>query len=230
MIRRALMKTLIAAGSLQLLAYSPALDASAGQDKGSQVRVIARSDSRIPTQVLPDDQEIMISEWAIVDTVRLTDDELIRLRVESAVSIVVARITSVGGELTKDETWINTRLHGLVEQVVKGDSVTPPGGAFAAYLHGGEARVGTVRVRAGEFPLIAAGARYLLFLGRSEEPKGIPIVEWVHQLTSDNHVKAVEAHRIRGASKSSGRSGTPRDPFHDKSLPDVLSVLQEYMQ
>lgn len=195
--------------------------------QGKPSRVIPRTQDPITKQLSADDEHVLVEEFAITDPVRLSNEELIRLRVDSAASIVVVRATAVAGELTDDGTWIRTRVRGVVEQAIKGQRGN--GHSFEFYVHGGEARIGKVRVQAGDFPVLQTGRSYLVFVGAPHEPETVGTLEWVHERDRDGKLKIVEAHRVRGSSNAPDLR-VRRSPFQDRTVDDIVAMLRKYLQ
>ena len=88
--------------------------------------------------------------------------------------VAVATVDTVDTALALDESWIDTRLFGTVEEVLRSSSLSKlqPKQRFEAHISGGEIVLGTVRVRAGavspvSLPQVPEHRRYLLFLEQS---------------------------------------------------------------
>lgn len=193
--------------------------------QGKSPRIIPRTQDPISKQLSTDDEHVLVEEFAIVDSIRLGSEELIRLRVDSAANIVLFRATAVAGEVTADGTWIRTRVRGVVEQTIKGQRGN--GQSFEFYVHGGEARIGKVRVQAGDYPVFQPGRSYLVFVGAPQEPETVGTLEWVHERDADGRLKTMEPHRVRGSGTATGR-GNRRSPFQNRTVDDIVGMLRKY--
>ena len=97
-------------------------------------------------------------------------DQQVR-RLSKYETIAVVRVSAVGGELTDDGAWTQTRVRAEVSQASGAGAAQAPGSTVEFTFRGGTTRIGTVTVTAGAFPIFVQNDRYLVFLYSDYTPR-----------------------------------------------------------
>lgn len=182
----------------------------------AKVRVIPFGDAPIASRLLPDDQVVRISFFAIADPVDYsheTTDQTVRRLVRNAETIALVRLDSVESVLVDQETWIRTKVKGTTVRNIKSGKLTIGQGVEAQW-NGGETKIGLVTVQAGTYPVLRTGAEYLLFI----DQRGDDL--WL------SNVYVIDGANVRTAPWSSGQSPATT-PFDGKPLSMVLQQLEQ---
>lgn len=137
---------------------------------GPRERVIAEQPGvSVRSRLLPDDETVVIRRTGDIDFVvpdrPPTVSQAIRYAAHINDAILVVTVRRQTGELSEDESWVNSSLEGTIREVFKGPKNLSPGQQVTVtYVGGGETVVGRVRVKAGKpFP-VDTGKPCLMFL------------------------------------------------------------------
>ena len=141
--------------------------------------------------------------------------ELARFR-RQAEAVVLGEVVSIAGELTPDRSWVRTKVSFRSIEAFKDAKEFAPVGKTAIFEYdGGEVGIKNVIVRAGTYPLLRPGDRYVLFLSKNPD-KGHWYSSIVLEVTADGRLKVPEIQE--------GRANSPIDGM---PLFEALAILRE---
>ena len=140
---------------------------TASSQPSPKIREI-RNSTAIPAQLLPDDEIVVVKEARSITTDYVyfgneTPQQEIARQVNMADGVVIVDVETVNGSLIEHDTWIRTKVTGKAAQVIKNPSMFPKGRVEFQY-NNGVVQLNGVEVRAGDYPHIAPGARWLVFI------------------------------------------------------------------
>lgn len=179
------------------------LVAAAGQGEQArprQIRKLAFSPSPIAERLRPDD-EIVVVEWnldvAVFDT-EPTSFEAVKIAVTGLASTTaIVTVTGASGVLALENSWVHTKFVATVDDVLRTgkelqsrDRVSR-GQSIEFHVHGGEAAVRGVIVRARDVVAYPLGRKYLVFLGRRAHENGWTVTDSVPLLIEGDRLSAV---------------------------------------
>jgi hypothetical protein len=128
-------------------------------------------DQTIVSRLRPDDEAVSITRHLDIlePSSRWTWKQVVADAVARADLVILLDADEIDGVLAEQDTWINTRLRGVVRQVLKHSAIWNPvaGATLDAQISDGELMIGKVRVKASSATLVTrltANRPYLLFL------------------------------------------------------------------
>lgn len=157
-----------AAGVLAGVLVVTHLDVVAAQ---MRVRTIPHQNTPIALRLMPGDEVVEMDYWADVMYVNHGNEsreQTVARISKEANAIAVVRVTTIEPFLVEGDSWIRTRVTGVVEDLIKGGTATR-NARFEAQFDGGEMKIKDVQVRAGSYPLLQPGSKYLVFCQRARE-------------------------------------------------------------
>lgn len=138
-----------------------------------KLRTIPYDSVRLVDKLEAGDEIVQVNKWAIADGVDVSSrsaEETLRNLAEITGAVAIVHVSGFRSELTKDETWIESRVLGRVEQVFKRQGFSnSPDKTFEAIVDGGELRLSGVLVGAGACTQVDTGQRYLMFFQHNPE-------------------------------------------------------------
>ena len=187
----------------------------AAQDQS--VRTLPHQKVPIESRLQPGDQIIEMDYWADVvhpDYGVETREEIVARMTRETNLIVTVRIAQVQPFLVEDGSWIQTRVTGTVDTVLKG----PAGSKFEAQFDGGEMVIKGVRIRAESYPIFRLGSRYLIFV---QSGGGTP---WILDAFS------LENGEVVGRPEWARAKSLPENPFAGRSVQQTIAEVRKASQ
>ncbi|MGH9387643.1 MAG: hypothetical protein ACRD2N_25570 [Vicinamibacterales bacterium] len=166
-----------------------------------KLRTIPHNTVRLVDKLEAGDEIVQVNKWAIADGVEMssqTAEEALRSLSEITDAVAIVHVSGFQSELTKDETWIESRVRGRVEQVFKRANFSNPADkTFEAILDGGELRLTGVLVRAGACTQVETSQRYLMFFQHNPEEDRWYVAS-AYKITRTNTLEELACRNHRG--------------------------------
>jgi hypothetical protein len=150
-----------------------------------------RTNLPIPAQLQPADEVVRVKKSAIVDYVYYgneTPAQEIARSVRDADAIAVFEADTVEAALVEGDTWIRTRVSGRVTTALKNPGLFS-NGRVDVQFDGGGMRINGVEVRAGGYPILKPGSRYLAFIQTNGDDRWLG---WTFDVTNAREVTRPE--------------------------------------
>jgi hypothetical protein len=158
---------------------------SLGVLHAAQARTIDRERRvSIAARLLPDDRLVVVRDFqpdlALLNVPDhlLTRSEWVEDALKPSEAVVRFELAGLAAAVTKDGTWIETKLSGRVSQVLYSRSklqVLKTGTPVTInFFLGGTARIGDCEARAGALPNMKRDRSFLMFLGTNDDGDLIP--------------------------------------------------------
>ena len=174
----------VASSCILLLAVASSLVSAATQSK-ARILPYAANQS-IVRRLLPGDDTVVVQRDVepIVSERRPSAREFVSqlLVGDQPLSVIVADITRVEGQLVDDDRWIHSRFEGRVVRALRqprsaARPILRKGDAVTFSVDGGAVRIGTVLVKTDNAVAFPTDRRYLLFIGAPDELTGKPLAK-----------------------------------------------------
>jgi hypothetical protein len=179
-----------------VVAGTLAASSAAAQTLSRHTRCVGRSEAPVAQALRPEDEIVVIEEWAILDTLagvsKTPRRELRRLK-DIADAVALIDVNAVASSLVPDHSWITTKVAGSLREVFKevGMLNRDPNGQVEVSVDGGRVQVGSVDVRTWQSLELEPATQYLFFFKRPGE--GSSTAGWwpfaVHRVSEDGTLR-----------------------------------------
>jgi hypothetical protein len=178
----------------------------------------------IPPRLEPTDEVVEITKIEHVHSMDLRHerpDETVA-RLAGHEGIVVAQVTRLAPFLTDDDSWIDTRVQATAVEILKNQSVFPKR-SFEVLIGSGEMRLKGALVRAGSYPLLRVGSRYVFFTCNYDD-----VLRFcgIFEVGADDRVQPVRTFEGRGDDQPL----SPPNPFAGMSLSQALRMIRRHVR
>ena len=137
------------------------------QGQSEPRRVPWRPDVSLSSIIQPGEREVVVFRMTLGDTLleEPTAEKELAREAEISDDVIVAEIVSVTSKLIDNGNWVESSVRVRVSEILQrpDQPLNAGGGIWSLFHDGGEIIVDGTKVKAGLYPIVKTGQRYLIF-------------------------------------------------------------------